>query len=292
MSSNRFAILDDDDTAPAVKKDSKPAKAAVEASKPDDRRRPNQNDRNTKFGRGGRAPSRDGKRAYDRRSGTGRGKEIKKSGGGARNWGTDKAEAEVVFVGQEDKPEEINTEEVEEPAEPEPVDNSMTYEEFLAAKAASSSELLKPTKEREVANEFTKVAAKVSEEEDFMVMGSGKARRNKQQNKAVKTLTPAFRVESGTVETDGHGGRGRNGRGEGRGSRGGRREGRGGRGEGPGRRGEGRGGRGEGRGGRGEGRDGRGEGRSGRGRGLRGSGRGGGRDQQVNVLDTSAFPSL
>jgi hypothetical protein len=38
----------------------------------------------------------------------------------------------------------------------------MTYEEFLAAKAASSSELLKPTKEREVANEFTKVAATLS----------------------------------------------------------------------------------------------------------------------------------
>mmetsp|Transcript_11746 Transcript_11746/g.17244 ORF Transcript_11746/g.17244 Transcript_11746/m.17244 type:complete len:129 (-) Transcript_11746:623-1009(-) len=104
MSKNFFAALDDSDdegekpkvvaSKPTKQEKAKPAPPAapVEPSKPN-RRKPPHGDRNTKGGRGSRPPARDGKRQYDRRSGTGRGKEIKKGGGGARNWGSDKNDA-------------------------------------------------------------------------------------------------------------------------------------------------------------------------------------------------------
>ena len=79
-SSNPFAALDDSgDEAPKAKAPAKKSssKTVAPASKPDPKSKPKNNDRNTKHGRGGRV-ARDGKRAYDRRSGTGRGKEIKK----------------------------------------------------------------------------------------------------------------------------------------------------------------------------------------------------------------------
>jgi plasminogen activator inhibitor 1 RNA-binding protein len=155
-------------------------------------RRPN-NDRNAKGrgdGRGGRAPARDGKRAYDRRSGTGRGKEIKKDGGGARNWGSDKAEAKkmegkiVEEEVKEDKPVTTATEPVEggeaapateaeeapAPVEPKPEDNTISYADYMAAKGKQ-------------------------EEENFLVMGGGKAKKNKKKKAdEKKTVDVGFRV--------------------------------------------------------------------------------------------------
>lgn len=281
MSTNFFAALDDSgDEAPAnpVAEKKQPSKPKVaEPSRVDQRKRPDQGDRNTKYGRGGRAPARDGKRAYDRRSGTGRGKEIKKGGGGARNWGSDKNEARQAQghveegEGEEEeepkKPEdeadnsgqegqEYRKEEQEEVPQQDPEEGKLTYEEFMSVKANPDNEAFAPVKEREVSNEFSGMkVSKVVNDEEFMVMGGGKQKKNKQKNNANKrSITPDFRVASGDdMQRSGRGGRGRGGRDGGRG--------RGGRG-------------GSGRGGHG--------GRSG--------GRGG--DGGVNVMDESAFPSL
>merc|ERR1712071_705902 len=134
---------------PKVKKEKADRqKAVIEPSKPNPRRQKH-DDRNTKSGRG-RPPARDGKRTYDRRSGTGRGREIKKGGGGGRNWGSDKNvtkknEGSVKKdspVNPESPPEEGDdpkaaeedvaaTNEVVEDKKEEPEeDNTMSYEEY------------------------------------------------------------------------------------------------------------------------------------------------------------------
>ena len=294
-------------------------------------RRPNQNDRNTKYGRGGRAPPRDGKRAYDRRSGTGRGQEIKKGGGGARNWGSDRDElrqpaADEAGVSGTDAPpvdatgtdadtpdadavveEEVPVEEEPEP-EPEPEDNTLSYEEYLEQKKQQQAEsaIFAPVQERKVENAFANVKPKTAEEEDFLVLGGGKQKKTKAKTKEIQTIQTGFRVEANASDQGGRGGRGR-GRGGGRfgdrdgGRFGGRDGGRFGDREGGrfgdrdgGRFGEGRGrggGRGGDRGPRGAGRGDRGGGRGG-GRGDSGRGRGRGSRGGLNVNDTEAFPSL
>lgn len=253
--------------------------------------RPNNNDRNTKGGRGPRE-ARDGKRTFDRRSGTGRGKETKKGGGGRGNWGSDKNEARTnegpvdenapVAVATETEPEAV----VEEPVVEEPVvveeeEITMTMDEYLAAKsAAAAGESVFGSKKEEKKmeeNEFAGKAAHVAVEGDFLVMGAGKKIRKRAEKKEVQKLDVNFRVASADdrPRDDGErGGRGRGGRGRGEG----------GRGEG----GRGRGGRGRGEGGRGRGEGGRGRGdRGGRG-GKRTGGRGGG----LKVDDVNAFPTL
>jgi plasminogen activator inhibitor 1 RNA-binding protein len=168
------------------------------------------NDRNTKSGRGGgegrgegrggRAPTRDGKRAYDRRSGTGRGKEIKKDGGGARNWGSEKEDAKKmegkVVDGdvKEEKPAAVvaaegETPEVEVPAEPAPKDNTLTYAEYMAAKGKTEA-----TKMREVDNDFKGLAAAKKVETDFLVMGGDKAKKTKKKKDQKKSLEVGFRT--------------------------------------------------------------------------------------------------
>jgi plasminogen activator inhibitor 1 RNA-binding protein len=296
------------------------------------RNKPNHNDRNTKFGRGGRAPVRDGKRAYDRRSGTGRGKEIKKDGGGARNWGSHQDEAKAarssqggadgewpavisndeegespaVIANDEDGNEAGDAEPVEqEPEEPAVV--TMTLEEYMEQKKATQSELLAPVKPREVVNEFGSLAPKKAVEEDFFLGAAGskpkKVSKPKQNNDLKNNISKDIKIsvkraDAGGEYDGGRGGRGRDG-GRGRGSRdgagsGGRDgAGRGGR-DGAGRGGRESGGRDGGRGGRdGGGRGGRG-GRefAGRDGGRSGRGRGGGRSVGVNVNDANAFPSL
>lgn len=258
-SRNAFAILDDsDDERPKVAAPSAPAKRDEGA------RRTNNNDRNTKGGRGPRE-AREGKRTYDRRSGTGRGKETKKGGGGARNWGSDKQEAKKA-EGHVDENQvgESPADVVEEPAVEEVVeeeDNTMTLEEYLAAKKGNAGDsLFGSKKERsiETENDFAGKEPAKFVEEDFLVLGAGKAQKKKKEKKEVQKLDLNFRVASGdkpSRDDDRRGGRGgRSGRGDrGRGDRGGR----------------------------------------GRGRGERRSGgRGGGRGRGINVQDANAFPSL
>eukprot|EP00566_Odontella_aurita_P015739 CAMPEP_0113596576 /NCGR_PEP_ID=MMETSP0015_2-20120614/40420_1 /TAXON_ID=2838 /ORGANISM="Odontella" /LENGTH=277 /DNA_ID=CAMNT_0000504121 /DNA_START=233 /DNA_END=1063 /DNA_ORIENTATION=- /assembly_acc=CAM_ASM_000160 len=226
MSKNYFAAFDSDDEGPAPakkapKKKEPPKKAPIaEPSRQGGaggrggdggrggrggRGRPNNNDRNTRGGRGGRVPARDGKRAYDRRSGTGRGRETKKGGGGAHNWGNDKNDARqaegAVKEGEEEeilnptpegqegakKPEggeEGGAPKKEEQAEPEPEpeDKSMTYEEYLKSKQKPDSEAFASlsVKELDENNEFAGKAARAkAEEEDFLSTKGGKSLRKK-----------------------------------------------------------------------------------------------------------------
>lgn len=255
-----------------------------------DRRPGHKDDRNTRGGRG-RPPVREGKREYDRRSGTGRGREIKKDGGGARNWGNEKTVAkESEGIIQED---EIHAEgeelakveaevatnegaldegavggEITAPAAPEEEeDKTMTLEEYLQSKLKTDNELLKPKAARSVeSSEFAGLAPKVSVEENFLVMGGG-AKNTRKKESAKEKEDEKTKLDLG-FRVGGHSSDRRDGD---------RREGRGGRG------GDGeyrRGGRGDDRRG---GRD---------GRGRRGGGLGRGRGAPVSVFDPNAFPSL
>lgn len=294
MSKNFFAALDDSGDEAEVakvkvttKKETKkpaPKPAAVEPAK-SERRRPNNNDRNTKQGRG-RGPARDGKRTYDRRSGTGRGKEIKKGGGGARNWGNDKnearkAEGTVIEDAVDTKPEETTTttttpvvenptgdETAEAPEtttttttttdepEVEEEDKTMTYEDYLKSKQAPDTEAFKPVAERQLVNEFEGKAVQKAVEEDFLVMGGGKAIRKKGTKKGDKksAVDVRFRVSSGDEPRRNNDRRGNDRRGRGGGGGGGR-------------------------------------GASGARTGGRG-GKGGRQGGAINVTDVNAFPSL
>lgn len=236
MSSNPFAALDDSGdeaptkkVAPVSKKSSN--KTTVPSSRPDPKSKPKNNDRNTKYGRGGRAPVRDGKRAYDRRSGTGRGKEIKKGGGGARNWGSDKNEAKKM-EGRIDEDAEIvpmdaNEDDVAvEKEEPTKEDNTMTFADYMANKGKKEEVQLRETK-----NEFAgATAARKGEEEAFMTMGGGKKKKEKKKKEPERnTIDLGFRV----AKADANSGRS-DGRGDGRNHRGGRGGRKGGRGYGGG----------------------------------------------------------
>ena len=165
------------------------------------------NDRNTKGGRGsGPRPAREGKRTYDRRSGTGRGKEIKKGGGGAHNWGNDKnlarnnegavSEGQLEVGDEAAKAEELAEEEkvqVEEPPEDEEEeDKTLSYDEYMKQKARPNNEIFAPPKERAVTNEFANVKPKVAVEEDFLVMGGGGRKRRASRSSRNRLLTLAF----------------------------------------------------------------------------------------------------
>lgn len=309
QSKNFFSALDDsdDEAAPAPQKVDttkkkeptkqqkvvvpKKAPIIVEPSKSSSQ--PNQTKRhNHDRKHGGRgAPSsaaREGKRTFDRRSGTGRGKEIKKDGGGAHNWGSNKnlarsAQGMVLENNnnetteeetKEEEEEEVTTTPVEEPPKEEE-DNTLSYDEYMKQKARPENELFAPVKERQVENEFANLQPKVAVAEDFLVMEGTKGRKKKGvRNVEKKTLDVEFRVAASEKEHDRKPRRDDD------------RRGRGGRSSGDGR------GRGGGGGGRGRG-DGRGRGRA-EGRGVRSAGGGGGQKGStgINVNDSSAFPSL
>jgi plasminogen activator inhibitor 1 RNA-binding protein len=189
---------------------------------------------NIRSGRAGRVPSREGKRAYDRRSGTGRGREIKKGGGGARNWGSDQNEArsaelqptslaheavalpeeegEVTPQGQEEEEEQQQqqnegAEITEEPQRtPEEEDRTMTLDEYLKKKAEDeqqqklASEAFKTLaiKDLVVDETFAAKSALKKDEQEFLFMGEGKKPRKKsstnKQQPKSEKLEVDFRV--------------------------------------------------------------------------------------------------
>lgn len=245
MSTNNFfAALDDsEDEAPLPKKvqpkkeSSKPKESSTVSKKKNagpkgDRRRPNNNDRNTKSGRG-RPTVRDGKRAYDRRSGTGRGKEMKKGGGGAHNWGSDKNDARKAegHIDENEKPEEKTEEPSNEEVEKkEPIvveeeeDKTISLEDYLKnKKAVSDSGIFGPKKEKAMDSDFSGAVAHEIVEETFLVMGSGKTLRKKGGEKKKSTQVDlGFRVAKGNDDRRRDNGDRRGGRGDRRGGRGGR----------------------------------------------------------------------
>ena len=134
----------------------------------------------------------------------------------------------------------------------------MTMEEFLAAKSskAAGDDLFGSKSEKKLEDEFSgKKTHTVVTDENFLVMGSGKSLRKKNNKKEVQKLDVNFKFVSSNDSRP-------------------RRE------ESDGRRGGGRGRRNDRRGG--------GRGRGGRGGGRRSGGRGGG----LKVDDVNAFPTL
>ena len=174
---------------------------------------------------------------------------------------------------------------VKEP-EPEPEDNSKSYDDYLAEQAEKKLKLGPPELKARKPNEGTKAKkewenakpiSKEGEEGDFMAgLGKGEKAKRERAKKEKQTLDVDLRYvepnRAGGNERGGRGGRGRGDRGDFRGRA---------RGRGDGFRGS----RGEGgfRGGRGGG---------GGDRGQRSSDGAGGGGRQVNVEDQSAFPSL
>ena len=160
--------------------------------------------------------------------------------------------------------------------EPEPEDTSRSYAEYLAEQAEKKLKLGSGVLEARKPNEGSKQdkkwaqakpLSKDDDEEDYIAGKGGKAKRERER-KEKQTIDVDLRY----VEPSRGGDRGRGSRGRGDGYRG--------RGDGE-YRGRGRG--------RGDSFRGRGENDY---RGSRGGGRGGRDGTQVNVADTSAFPSL
>jgi plasminogen activator inhibitor 1 RNA-binding protein len=215
---------------------------------------------NIRSGRGGRVPSREGKRAYDRRSGTGRGREIKKGGGGARNWGSDQNEArnaeqqptslahedvalpeeegEVSPRGQEEEQQEAEQQQqqnegaeiTEEPQRtPEEEDRTMTLDEYLKKKAEDeqqqklASEAFKTLaiKDSVVDETFATKSALKKDEQEFLFMGEGKKPRKKSSTSKQQPKSEKLVVDIRVGVPTSFG----SPSGSGRGSRRGRREG-------------------------------------------------------------------
>lgn len=217
-------------------------------------------------GRGGRGASRD----FERRSGTGRGKETSKQGGGARNWGNDADKSELVAEaavqeGAVVEGEEAEAVAVEETAvEVEDEEVQLTLDEYLAKKKESRvGELFAEKEIRQVTNEFTSAVliTKDGKTSDFMEPLFEKVYTKKTSGRKKQVITDlgfsTAAPERRPFREEREGGRGRGGRGE-------DREG------------------GRGRGGRSD--RGRGAGRGGAGRGRGGA--------IPNVLDPKAFPTL
>ncbi|KAG2763258.1 hypothetical protein PC129_g332 [Phytophthora cactorum] len=256
---NFFAALDsdDEDTPRVNKKATPPPSAPVTLNKPaagnkksGNKKAPVGDKKESRGPReGGRAPRERGERGrgnrgprreHERRSGTGRGKETSKQGGGARNWGNKAdpneqlAEAAVQEGAKPASDEEAAEEATVEEAEEEEV--QLTLDEYLAKqKSSRSGELFADVEVRQVANEFSSAVqiTKEGKTPDFMDSQYEKVYSKKTSGRKKQVITDVgFRSEKPerfTRDFDStRGGRGNRG---GRGARGnGRTGGRGGRG--------------------------------------------------------------
>lgn len=133
------------------------------------------------------------KRQFDRRSGTGRGKEVAKQGAGGSNWGSDKLEAlqaEKHIAGDAEAPKESVDDdkvvEVAEPVVPEPT--VFTLDEYNRKRAEvqkTDSEAFSEVKLREVVADFSGLKSASNEgEADFITLGSAKTVRGKKDQRS------------------------------------------------------------------------------------------------------------
>ncbi|GAB4858089.1 hypothetical protein Ancab_015991 [Ancistrocladus abbreviatus] len=181
------------------------------------------------------------RRGYDRRSGTGRGSEIKRDGAGRGNWGTPTdeitpeteepaAEAETNVVTEKQVMEEETVEakeenQVNEPEEKEPEEKQMTLEEYqkvLEEKRKALAALKTEERKVDVDKEFESmqlVSKKKGDDDVFIKLGSEKEKRREaaeKEERAKKSvsinefLKPA---EGEAYYRSGGRGRGRGGRG-------------------------------------------------------------------------------
>lgn len=175
-----------------------------------------------------------GKRAFDRKSGTGRGREVSRGGRGPFNSGNDRQDAQnaekdpstAEVTGDDD---EAGAEEPEEPAEPEP--ETFTMDQFMAkrneARAKATSLLSKDVKQRSVNKDELSGLSKAGEElNDFWAQTKGLKISDKEKtqrsNSKQTVANVGFKFEPvGGDDRDDRGGR-RGG--SGRGGRGGDRD--------------------------------------------------------------------
>eukprot|EP01028_Stygiella_incarcerata_P012887 TRINITY_DN805_c0_g1_i2.p1 TRINITY_DN805_c0_g1~~TRINITY_DN805_c0_g1_i2.p1 ORF type:complete len:299 (-),score=114.67 TRINITY_DN805_c0_g1_i2:1658-2554(-) len=187
---------------------------------------------------------RQGKRQFDRHSGTGRDPVMKKSGRGAHNWGDASGDAEVVAKVDEEPIEDESAEKEEKEEEKKPEER--TFEDFAKASAESS------VRAQPVRRAGDGVSSKfggrkvVRDEDPFMVLDEQKdAPKKESREKPRKANVIPITEFIGAERSERPRGRGRGDRGRGERGRGMRGErGRGMRGE-RGRGGRGRGMRGE-----------------------------------------------
>lgn len=186
-------------------------------------------------GRGNRGP----RREFERRSGTGRGKETSKQGGGARNWGNkaDPNEQLAEAAAQEGAKPASDEEAAEEAAveEEEEEEVQLTLDEYLAKqKSSRSGELFAEVEVRQVTNEFSSAVqiTKEGKTPDFMDSQYEKVYSKKTSGRKKQVITDVgFRSEKPERFTrdfdSSRGGRGRGGRGARGNGRTGGRSGRG-----------------------------------------------------------------
>jgi len=197
-------------------------------------------------------------RVFDRRSGTGRGRENKRSGGGRGNWGTveddkkaqtEKGETQETEVSAE--PKETTEQAPQEPAVeavPEEEDNTKTLSEYLTqikkpvhslpeARRANEGNDSQWSKFKPLTRQFEEDTFFKAESADKEVKKEGSAESKDESKKTVRAdevlkFTDSPKPQFGRGgKRGGRGGRGgdRGGRGGDRGGRGGDRGGRGGR---------------------------------------------------------------
>ncbi|KAF8412455.1 hypothetical protein HHK36_000419 [Tetracentron sinense] len=184
------------------------------------------------------------RRTFERRSGTGRGNEIKRDGSGRGNWGThtdDITQETEQLVnenektldgekpsGEEDAPEANKENPVNEPEEKEPENKEMTLEEYqkvLEEKRKALQALKAVERKVDLDKDFEsmqQISSKKGNDEIFIKLGSEKDKRKEiadKEEKAKKSLSiNEFLKPAGGDRYYSPGGRGR---GRGRGSRGG-----------------------------------------------------------------------
>lgn len=238
VSKNMFACLDSDDedmkvVAPKkiVQASAAPvAKKVVAREAHNDNKRGERRNNKERTARNGRNPRHQGN---DKKSGTGRGRENAKHGGGAHNWGNNKSQGELVAEATEEPKVATEGEDAttEEEAEKEVEEVQMSLEEFQAQqKAARSGSNFETREVRVIENEFNS-ATQVKKEgktEDFMGAMYEKVNRERNNGRKKNVFEDvgfrAAQPENNRREynNDKRGGRGgRGGRGASRGGRGG-----------------------------------------------------------------------
>jgi len=183
------------------------------------RRYLNNNLRNIKSGCARQSHGREERRYYDRQSGTGRGREVRKGGSGSYNWGSEKSEARTNkchLSGLDYNYEKINSTETltgeitegnsklfdngaevteeaiqnkEQSLKVAKKEKTMTLGEFFRSKTNPESELFKPKDLRAVDNEFIGKTARIAIKENVLIMGKEKKLRKKSSKKHEK-ITP------------------------------------------------------------------------------------------------------
>jgi len=168
---------------------------------------------------------------YDRRSGTGRGRDVSKDGAGVGNWGKpgegtepeaiEETQAELAAEAEEAVPREPTEEELARIKEREEEEKQMTMEEYMAAQA-----LKKPVQEkkelRKVEDVDQKNVLRYNEDDDNYFVGGGTDKKKKNKGKKAKEIMAVEFAAPKREQVDD-----REERGKGKGGKGGKGKGKG-----------------------------------------------------------------